>query len=274
MNGMLHKCLAEPVLLAVFPRLDGALSMDRVFFQLRREAFSQPDFHCKGKRKQISTQDGQKMTIRYAFDFGGKNFVEWEKRTGGRILERAFCEPDQSYCVKTYQAGAFVSKIDYYTSSHQWSRTEFFRSPGEKELDAVITRDFLTDQITLRRQGEETLLARIPGLDFQSRPLLYHVQRHAGLPEAVLFSQTAAAGYCREQELDLFLKSIASFTKDGLSGLPTGAPPGPVKDKAKKEDARQAKEKPRHAAPSPPTAVVLHRARAALQKAREEDDHV
>ena len=277
MNGMLQERLTDPVLLAVFPRLDGDFSLDRVFFQLRREAFSRPDFHCKGRRKQFYVQNEEKRIVRYTFDFGGKNFVEWEKKIDGKVVERAFCQDDQSYCVKTYRTSVFVSKIDYYTNSHQWSRTEFFCSPGEKELRATITRDFLTDQITLRKDGKENALVRIPGLVFQDRLLLEHVQRQAGLPEAVLFSQKEAFGYCLQTELEAFLHGIACFYgKDAVDGQ---AQFSELPEQARSDSALcskaepQPKSGPRHAAPSPPTALVLRRARAALQRAREDENH-
>ena len=261
MNGMLKECLTDPVLLAVFPRLDGDFSLDRVFFQLRREAFSRPDFHCKGRRKQFYVQNVEKRIVRYTFDFGGKNFVEWEKKIDGKVVERAFCQDDQSYCVKTYRTSVFVSKIDYYTNSHQWSRTEFFCSPGEKELRATITRDFLTDQITLRKDGKENALVRIPGLVFQDRLLLEHVQRQAGL----------------QTELEAFLHGIACFYgKDAVDGQ---AQFSELPEQARSDSALcskaepQPKSGPRHAAPSPPTALVLRRARAALQRAREDENH-
>lgn len=279
MKGMLKERLADPVLLAVFPRLDEDFSLDRVFFQLRREAFSRPDFHCKGRRKQVCLENGRKKAVRYRFEIGGKGFIEWEKKAGGRVLERAFCRCDQSYCVKTYRTSVFVSKIDYYTNSHQWSRTEFFRSPGEKELDAVISRDFLTDRITLRRDGKESALVPIPGLAFQNGPLLQHVCGCAGLPEAVLFSQKDAVGYCLETELKIFLQSIKGFygekpeVPDAGKQVPSSPPPVPVNPQPEplEKEERPPAVKPRHAAPSPPTALVLRRARAVLQKVREQD---
>ncbi len=284
MKDMLNQYLAPPVLLAAFPRLEGALCIDRVFYYARRDAFFRPGVRIKGKCKRPAIENGRKTAARYRFDFGGKAFVEWEKRLGGRLAEQAFCKEDQSYCVKSYRTSVFVYKTDYYTNSHQWMRTEFFQSPGEKELLAVFARDFLTGCVTLRQDGKESPLVFIEGLDFQNGALLRHVQKQAGLPEAVLFTHESAAGYCREQELDGFLRSIASFYGKSLPEKPVEAPSeplaGPLNEPPAYIENAPGLEVPHQPVlapvvsaaglkpPSLSTAAVLRQARVALQRAR------
>ena len=205
-----------------YARYDGGAAKDDLFYELRRDFFSNGQ---RLKNKVVRRSDG--MDYRYSYLLENGNPMKWKKLAGYRLLEKSFAESDGSYQIVTQDAQKHIRKAAFFDFDHRWKRTEYF-SPDVRKIptsilmpvrggEAIVVKEYAP------RAGEENGYELYPcGIPEDSEELTL-LNGAAGIPEVVARTNKGDFYFCRAEEVER-RKTVLQAIRNGNQAKPLFSP--------------------------------------------------
>ncbi|MGN0550699.1 MAG: hypothetical protein ACI4I4_02525 [Acutalibacteraceae bacterium] len=181
-----------------------------VFLNMRKGFFEQGN--KKQKDKIFLSVNGE--SVRYQYVMDNNRPLKWKRENEGKITQRASVNGASGYILETLDYSGTVIKKEYYTSRHQYEKTEYydgFSATAYLTLVPCITDKYAS--FALYKEGEKRpqilICAPMPTDEKIVKDLVLEVS-----PELAANTSGGFAYFCSEEKLKQWNKIIDNYNSD------------------------------------------------------------